>query len=189
MIDGAERIRKADIQAATARPAACEVCVEAIPAELRELPQWVCWRWQRRGGRWTKVPIDPKSGGNAKAGEPKTWSTFAQAKAFYEAGRSTGAVAGLGFEFSADDPYCGIDLDDCRDPATGVIDDWAAEIIADLDSYTEVSPSGTGVKIYVQAAKPGDRNRTAFAGGEVEIYDRERFFAVTGHQLEGVAND
>src|SRR5262249_17926175 len=74
----------------------------------------------------------------------------------------------------------GIDLDDCRDVETGEIKPWAEEIIRDLDSYAEVSPSRTGVKVIVRGAVPAGGNRK----GDVEMYDRGRYFAVTGHRLE-----
>ena len=63
-----------------------------------------------------------------------------------------------------DDPYVGIDLDDCRNPETGEIAAWAQEIIDRFDSYTEVSPTGTGVRILIRTATgllPGDERRSA----------------------------
>src|SRR5207244_12523629 len=54
--------------------------------------------------------------------------------------------AGVGFVFSSDDPYTGVDLDKCRNPETGQIEEWAQGIIEQLDSYTESSQSGTGVR-------------------------------------------
>ncbi|MBC8350468.1 MAG: hypothetical protein H8E66_00680, partial [Planctomycetes bacterium] len=75
------------------------------------------------------------------------------------------------------------DLDDCRDPDSGQLKDWARDIVEQLASYSEVSPSGTGIKVFVKATKPGPRCRKAFHDGEVEIYDRDRFFTVTGERL------
>jgi primase-polymerase (primpol)-like protein len=54
---------------------------------------------------------------------------------------------GVGFVFSSDDPYVGIDLDGCRNPQTGYIEPWALEIVRRLNSYTEISRSGTGLHI------------------------------------------
>lgn len=82
---------------------------------------------------------------------------------------------------------CTIDLDDCRNPETGVIADWAVDIIQTLNSYSEVSPSGTGVKIIVKGAKNTNRCRAAVAdtGGEIEIYDQGRYFTITSQRVDG----
>jgi len=53
----------------------------------------------------------------------------------------------------------GIDLDKCRNPETGELEPEAQEIVRRMDSYTEVSPSGTGVHIYVIGTKPEGRCR------------------------------
>lgn len=156
------------------------------PPGLRERPQWVCWRYENEpGGRFRKVPCDAKTGRPADSTDPATWGTFEQALATCAAGKD---YAGVGFVFTADDPYCGIDLDDCIDDGN-TLAGWAAEIVAELASYSEVSPSGRGVKVFVRAVKPGERCRTAYEGGEVEMYDRGRFFTVTGNVLQNVSAD
>jgi primase-polymerase (primpol)-like protein len=171
---------KAEIETSPERPKALRVRPEGIPAELREIPQWVCWRYEWREdkqgkGRWTKVPLDPKTGRLAKSTDPATWGTFQQALAYYHSGKADG----IGFVFAPDDPFAGVDLDDCRNPDTQTIEPWAAEIVARLKSYAEVSPSGTGVKAFLRGEVPADGHRK----GQVEIYDRGRYFAVTGRQL------
>ena len=83
--------------------------------------------------------------------------------------------------FTEDDPYVGIDLDGCRDPITGKMMEGAQKIIDNLDSYTEVSPSGTGVKIICRGTKPGKKCRK----GDIEMYEHGRFFTVTGNHLAG----
>jgi len=95
------------------------------------------------------------------------------------------ALAGVGYVFTADNPHAGVDLDDCRNAETGAIADWAQEIIDTLNSYTEVSPSGTGVKCWLAGALTGASHRWQVEGGEVEIYDRERYFTYTGEHLPG----
>jgi putative DNA primase/helicase len=88
---------------------------------------------------------------------------------------------GVGYVFSAEDPYTGIDLDKCRDPETGAIADWAQEIITALRSYPEISPSGTGVHIIVREALPSHSRRK----GHIELYDGGRYFTMTGVRLKG----
>src|SRR5262245_8957698 len=75
--------------------------IAAIPAELRERPQWVNWRYDWRDDGYTKVPYQPRHPEQkAKADVPSTWGTFGDAWAVYQAGD----FDGIGFEFSKDDP-------------------------------------------------------------------------------------
>ncbi|HQL55528.1 MAG TPA: hypothetical protein PLQ87_12535, partial [Phycisphaerae bacterium] len=97
-------------------------------------------------------------------------------------------LVGVGFVFTPDDPYAGIDLDDCID-ASGQIKPWALDFLQQLDSYSELSPSGSGVKVFVQAQKTGSKCRKPYADGQVEVYDRGRFFTVTGARLPEYAAD
>lgn len=147
--------------------------LDKIPPELKAFPQWVCYRSN-------KIPVNPKTGDNAKADVPDTWGEFDQAVRHWAAHRGNG-IAGIGFEFSPGDPYTGIDLDKCRDLETGVIEPWAQEIIDRLQSYTEFSPSGSGLHILVRGELPPGGNRK----GQVEMYDSARYFTMTGHHLEG----
>ncbi|MGH3145785.1 MAG: hypothetical protein ACRDTR_08285, partial [Rubrobacter sp.] len=137
----------------------------------KDLRQWVCWRSEERDGRPTKVPYSPASGLRARSDDPVTWGTLSEAR---EAARE-GDYEGVGFVFTAGDPFCGVDLDACVDPETGEVASWAAEVLDELDSYTEFSPSGRGLHVLVRAElPPGGRRK-----GRVEMYDRGRFFTVT----------
>jgi len=169
---------------ADAPPITLPVRHTAIPAELRERPQWVAWQWERREDKWTKVPINVRTGQRAQSDNPATWADFDAARD-YAATRTN--IAGIGYVFSADDPYTGLDFDNCRDAETGELDAWAAAVIAGNDSYGEVSPSGNGVKQIVRAKLPdhGIRRRRpdGIPGGMVEMYDNGRFFTMTGHHV------
>jgi primase-polymerase (primpol)-like protein len=147
-----------------------------LPTALIEYDQWICWRKQERDGKPTKVPITPRSGEFASSTDEQTWTTFDDALEYAE----TGDADGIGFVFTADDPFVGIDLDDCRDRGTGNVDEVAQDIIDRLDSYTERSPSGTGYHVIIQGELPGERNRR----GSIELYDTARFFTVTGDHVE-----
>lgn len=146
--------------------------VDAIPAELRERPQWVGWKYAGRD----KLPVDIHNGRLAKVDTPATWSTFEQAYAYYAKRRGLG----VGYVFTAEDPYVGVDFDGIRDPKTGEIAMPDFERITALNSYSEVSPSGTGVKVFVKAKL--DR---AHKKAGVEVYPYGRFFTVTGEILQG----
>lgn len=164
----------------TTVPPTLGVIPEGIPADLRELAQWVGWRWlQRDGGKWTKPPLDPKTGSFAKPNDPSTWASFDDAWRLYENGKADG----VGFMFTEHDPFVGIDLDDCRDPDTGALQSWAYAIVQRMASYAEVSPSGTGVKVICRGALPVlGTNKPG--GWPVEIYRAGRFFALTGQRIE-----
>ena len=144
---------------------------------IRDLRQWLCWRSEERDSKPTKIPYSPITGERASSTSPETWASYEEAvRAWKEVGYS-----GIGFVFTLEDDLCGVDLDGCLDPVTGEIEPWAWTIIEELDSYTEVSPSGTGIHIIVRAALPEDRNRK----GRFEAYDRGRYFTVTGKHRAG----
>ncbi|WP_198665653.1 phage NrS-1 polymerase family protein [Haloprofundus halophilus] len=149
----------------------------ALPEALLARDQWVCWREENRSGKPTKIPVNPETKRYASTTDPDTWASFNVA---YETATEKSGY-GLGFVFTAEDPLVGIDLDDCRDPDTEEGVDWATEIINTLDSYTEISPSGTGYHVIVHGKLPGDRNRS----GDVELYEDARFFTVTGDYVDG----
>lgn len=160
------------------KPAGLEVNASGIPQELKALDQWVDWKFkfdESRKKKWTKVPVSPATGRFAKSTDPSTWATFDEAWAYYQSRKGRG-IDGLGFMFSKADPFTGIDLDDCRNPETGVIQPWALEIVEGMDSFTELSPSGEGLHIFVKGELQGDGMNTE----EIEMYDSKRYFTVTG---------
>src|SRR5262245_36850300 len=112
---------------------------ESVPAELKARAQWVSFRLlpPMKGGKKKpiKFPVDAQTGAPADTTERATWATFDQAVQYAQAH----GLAGVGFVFTSEDPYAGVDLDDCRDKTTGKIADWARAIIDALGSYTEVS--------------------------------------------------
>jgi primase-polymerase (primpol)-like protein len=157
--------------------------VENIPEELTERPQWVCWRLERREGKQTKVPYIAGTNRRASSTDLMTWRTFDQALAAYEAGEPP--YDGIGFVFCSADPFVGVDLDDCRDPESGAVAEWAQRIISRVEEgYIEASPSGTGVHVIVEGTARGGRaQKKVLPKGKVEMYSRERFFTVTGRVL------
>lgn len=153
-----------------------------VPAALRERPQWVCWKYITRGGKQTKCPVNPRGGGRADSTDPSTWASFDEAVAAW---RGSDRYAGIGFVFAADDPFTGIDLDGCIDESGNVVPS-AREIIDSLSSYTEVSPSGRGVKVFIAARKPdglGCKSKAIAGFKETEVYSDKRFFTLTGRHL------
>ncbi|AXR76146.1 phage NrS-1 polymerase family protein [Natrarchaeobaculum sulfurireducens] len=148
-----------------------------IPEALIERAQWICWRAEDRDGKTTKVPVDPETGNFASTMDDRTWTVFERALEY----ATSGAADGIGFVFTATDPLVGVDLDDCRDPETGEPLEPAPSIIEQLDSFTEVSPSGTGYHVILEGDLPDGRNRH----GSIEMYDQARFFTVTADHVDG----
>jgi RecA-family ATPase len=144
---------------------------------MRDLRQWLVWLSEERDGKPTKIPYSPLTGHRASSTTPETWAGYEEAvRACKEHGHG-----GIGFVFTHEDDFCGVDLDGCLDPVSGEIEPWAQEVIEDLDSYTEISPSGTGVHILLRGELPSGRNRK----GRFEAYDWGRYFTVTGKHLPG----
>jgi putative DNA primase/helicase len=153
-----------------------------IPAELKLRPQWMAYKLVPKvppdpDGKMDKKPYDALNGQLADYTDCAHWCAYADALAAVQ----SGDFDGLAYVFSADDPYAGVDLDHSRDKASGEIAPWALDMGRRIDSYMEVSPSGTGVHIIVKAKlPPGGRKR-----GNVEMYDEKRFFTMTGMHIVG----
>ncbi len=94
----------------------------------------------------------------------------------------------MGFVFAEDAGYTGVDLDKCVNPENGEIDAWASGVIDLLDRYTEISPSGTGVKIWVKASMPDGGRKTKAGNGAIEAYGCGRYFTATGRHDAGNAD-
>jgi putative DNA primase/helicase len=148
-----------------------------IPSELANLRQWVCWGPRGAGD---KAPVNPNTGMNASSTDAETWGTLGQALQRYVSERDKENLNGIGFVFSALDPFTGIDLDKCRNDETGELTPESTALIEKLDSYTESSPSGTGVHIIVKAKIPSGKKREG-----VEMYSEKRYFCFTGRRLHG----
>ncbi len=148
-----------------------------IPAELKKLPQWIVWKQEVRNGKSTKVPYQI-NGEMAQSNNRRSWSTFqTAARAYLERGYD-----GIGFMFSRQDTYIGIDIDDCVDDE--VPNKFASEIIDLMDSYTEFSPSGKGIHIIVKGNLPsyvlGTGRKNTSHG--LEVYQHGRYFTFTGNR-------
>jgi primase-polymerase (primpol)-like protein len=148
---------------------------------LRERPQWITWRVELRDGRPTKIPYRPNGRGRAAVDDPASWGTFDASVAAV----TRGDRDGVGFVFTAEDAFTGVDLDDCA--AAGQLHPAAAAIVDRLDSYAEWSPSRCGVHVIVRADLHSPRHRTSHTDwhGRIEVYDRGRFFTITGDRLNG----
>ena len=158
-----------------------------VPDDLRDINGWLCWRYDfsTESKKPKKIPISPETGFKADVNDVANWASLRQA---IEACSHWDAT-GVGLTVIPSDNRVGVDLDDCRDAATGEIESWAQEIITALDSYTEVTPSGDGVRVWVRGRWLYEKHRIGGLGdsgkGRIEIYSHRRFFTVTGDHVEG----
>lgn len=149
-------------------------------AELAQLDQWVIYQSATdKAPRRLNERADKLIG--ASHSDPAHWVSYDNAIATAAA---LGA-AGVGFVFSDYDPYTGIDLDGCRNKDTGAIEAWAQRIIDMCASYTEISPSGTGAKIFVRGTLPEALIVSFGPHTGIEVYSRQRYFTTTGNHLAG----
>jgi hypothetical protein len=142
---------------------------EHVPEELKLGRFWVCCDAE-------KVPLVPWENNGASSTDPATWRHFDEALAAFDA--YPARYAGLGRVITDEDDYVGVDFDDVRDKKTRELSPIAMEALGELDSYTEVSPSGTGVKVWIK----GDLERSHVKEG-LEVYARGRYFTTTGEFL------
>ena len=164
------------------KPKVLPVLFQNIPLTLRTIPRWTLWNYVEVGEndtkRWSKLPVQP-SGKAASSTNGSTWSDFHSVEAAY----LTGRFDGVGFVFTDDDHIIGVDLDDCYDDSKNQFTNHELEKIANgISGYMEVSPSGTGVKIFTLADIQGahvDHDKG------LEIYPKGRYFTVTGHKISG----
>ena len=151
---------------------------ENIPEKLRARLQWITWRSRPKGnGKTDKIPYDPRTNSNIDHSNPQNQLAFLDCLKLYN--QHQDRVSGIGYVFMLEDPFSGIDLDDCFDGQK--LEPAQQAIVRKLDSFSEISPSGRGVKIFVEGKLPGPNKNTP----AIEMYSHSRFFTVTGNILNG----
>ena len=152
-----------------------------IPQELKANASFCCWKKEKRGGKPTKVPYNPRTGRMAKTNEPNTFTDFATAmKAF-----AMGGYDGIGYRVS--EGIGAIDIDHCI-REDGSLNDVAASILGFFpDTYFERSPSGTGLRGFFRLSPDFAYDKTAYYINNrkhgLEVYlpgVTNRFVTVTG---------
>jgi len=146
-----------------------------VPQEMKEAKRWVIYG---KEGKLDKTPYQPKNGFRASKTDPAHWDTFEAAIAAAKRYK----MAGIGFVISK--PYIGLDLDHCIND--GQLAPYAREIVKLVNSYTEISPSGTGIHIIAKGQKPSwagtKKKNVNGSGSDLEMYDCQ-YFTVTGKIL------
>jgi putative DNA primase/helicase len=146
---------------------------DTIPTELTALPRWVLWRRELVDGRLTKIPYQC-NGRRASVKAPATWTSWTRVQIAFD----RGGFAGVGIVLNGDG-LVGVDFDDCV--VDGVIADKIVAHVSALDSYTEISPSGSGLRVFLFGTLPPQDRRI----GKIEVYETARFLSVTGQHLAG----
>ena len=170
------------------RPAAPVPSWEQVPAELALRQQWVLWRfeWDNKRSCWLKVPYyvagGRRTGDQGSDRDRQRLATLAVARTAFE--RKQGHAdgwSGIGFAFLPGDGLIGIDLDKHVDRETGAMSERCQKIISAFNTFTEISPSGTGVHLYLQ----GHTNTAKSNDIGVEMFCERQYFTVTGNHVAG----
>lgn len=154
-------------------------CLPYALQPLVDQKRWCGWRWEEQSGKRTKVPYDAVRLSRASSADPNTWCSHSEACDAVDAGR----LDGIGYMLK-DADIGAFDLDDCRDPETGRISDWAQELINEAHSYKEITVSGRGLRIIGLARGPHIHRKFPMQdSGSLELYRKAtRFIVVTGNE-------
>ena len=157
--------------------------VNNLPAQLRETGLFCCWRYEERGGKRTKVPYNPRTGGKAQSTNPATFAPLDVALAALERGDYDGIGVGVFGNLGA------IDIDHCIS-GTGEISEMALDIVQTMNAYTEYSPSGKGLRILFTVPESFQYDKARYyinnqkAGLEIYIAGAtQKYVTVTGDSL------
>ena len=149
-----------------------QVYPQNIPAELKALRQFVVWRYEKTKGqgKLTKPPYNPVTCKYASSTDSTTWNDFDTCASAV----LTGQWDGIGFVFTENDDYAGVDFDHTEDAELFA---YHKAWVERLNSYSERSPSGKGLHVIVKGRVPKGAKPS---GIKIEVYSSERFFTMTG---------
>jgi primase-polymerase (primpol)-like protein len=155
-----------------------DINIDNIPTALKKFDNWVCWDYELdNNGRKTKVPKNAVKGYRASIHDSNNWASFEECIDYSD------NFDGIGYILSKDDPFTIWDLDECYHVDSESRVETAKHIIKQLNSYTEISPSGDGLRVIVKAkiTPYGKINRKR----KLEVYQSNRFLTITGNHLPG----
>lgn len=155
---------------------------DGIPESLKAEPRWAPWVavWSEKRGKYDKIPkrIDNIAVGISTA-KPETWYTFKAVMRCINA--NPGVFAGAGYVVTGVEDLTATDIDNCI--VKGVVAPWAQDIVTDLNSYAEISPSGNGIRLFNTGTLDTDfQNHDV--GLEVYAGNDARFLTVSGQHIE-----
>jgi hypothetical protein len=161
-------------QKKTVRPIVAAPKFENIPSMLKVKKNWVLWKYVRKDKKWTKPPYRT-DGSFASTSDQSTWTTFDEVKNIYE----KGGFDGIGYVFDGSDNLKGVDLDHILEQDT--IKEDCRNVLNNLNSYTEFSPSDEGVHCLVYSDLNLGKNKCK--KGNIELFQDSSFFTFTGNIL------
>jgi len=152
-----------------------------IPSILKEKNHWVVWRgvWKPEKNKFDKQPYQT-DGNPAKTNDASTWTDFDTVLEYYNFNAGLKAD-GIGFVLSESLNIAGFDFDHCLDNSGNISDPKVREFVETLSSYTEISPSGKGLRVFAFGKLPDDGRKK----GGYECYSSGRYLTLTGHRLPG----
>ena len=158
-----------------------------VPQYLKALPRWAPWEavWNAKRGKYDKIPYSPHQPlYRLSTAQPERWGTFEKALAAYHANPTK--FAGLGLVVTNLKGVVSLDYDNCV--TDGQIAPWAAEVVGELATYTEISPSGVGVRQFSLGAQDEDWTNHDIG---IEVYggNDARFLTVSGQRVDGAPQD
>ena len=154
-----------------------------MPVALKTGNRYVAWKVVLRDGNPTKVPVN-LWGVETDITNPQKLSDLDSVVAMVAARDD---LKGVGRAFIPEDGLVGIDFDNARDPETGEPTEFAKTWLLRFNTYSEVSPSQSGYKLWCRGEIPGERRRNTKLG--VEVYSDKRFFTLTGHRLDHLSHE
>jgi hypothetical protein len=168
------------------RPAMPPFSPGPIPEDLKRASRWAPWKavWLEKKGKYDKRPQHPTGGYGISTNNPQQWGSFEAA--FAAARGRPDQFAGIGYLVTGPHGVVGVDLDHCV--VNGSISEWAYEIVRTLNSYTEYSPSGTGLRIIVKGEIPADWTNHE-VGIEVYAGHTARFLTITGNRVKAFPSE
>lgn len=152
-----------------------------FPTILTAQPSWVLWCYSMKDGKYTKVPKQP-DGSYASTTNPATWCCFDSVRAAYQHGGFDGVGIVLTGKPLDNGLYLiGLDFDHCY--TENVLDDDPSKAMMALDTYSEISPSGNGIRLFLLHDKPTTACKVNVKGKSREVYSTGRYLTVTGHAI------
>jgi primase-polymerase (primpol)-like protein len=169
-----------------------------VPPSIKNEERWICYRIEEQSDGTKKPPKAPtfgtrngsKSLFNVDPTSTDHVTTFYGARAFVHRSAEelgTDGADGVGIVFTDADDLVGIDLDYCYDTDSGKIERWARDVVRQLDSYTETSPSGTGLHVLVRGELDHEFQNKHEIG--LEMYENDRYFTFTGNHIESTPSE
>ena len=151
---------------------------ENIPDEMKKEKRWCLYKIIQRDGKNTKLPLMPNKE-PAKSNDKATWNSYEDCIMALKHN------VGEGLSFFLGDGYIGIDIDKVSDDIMEYntnhhVSSMTADFLREVSTYAEISPSKTGLHFIGKGEVPGERKRYK----NLEIYDKDRFFTVTGNVIK-----